>query len=756
MRSWMIGYLLGAWVMIHSPWLLPRHCLPLLFFVVTCVVLYGCRAWAFLGVFCASLMLSWFGHGLLEARLPEVCNRQALSVSGEVVSLPRVTAMPEGRRRQRFEFALHSLTPTNCLGPRRILLTYYGDEEIVPGQRWEFDVSLRRPWGLSNPGSHNMQSWYSLSGIDGVGTVKAASNSKVGEPRDWIRLHHRLRQRIAVKIDEAGLSSPARSILKAVTVADKSGLDYDMWSLLQSYGVNHLLVISGLHIALVAALAHTVGRALGGMLAVLASSASRWRWAECLAFCAAATYVFLAGFSVATQRALLMLACFLLASILQRQSGGFNSLLLAAYLIVTVNPLVMLGSGFWLSFSAVFALLWLTQWSAVGVRARFVVPHLFMTLVMFPLGALWFEGASWVSAPANFLLIPVVGFFIVPLSLIGSVLSLLGLDGPAIMVWKWAAVPIDVLWPLASGLNAREALFAKLSASSLTVALGVFATALIIVPFRGPLRWVCAILLLPLFASRQISGPTPQISFLDVGQGTAIVFSAAERALLYDTGGGNPAGPALSQSVVLPWLRAHGLAALDDLVISHGDWDHSAGAADVMAALSVGQVWQGEQTVDGGRRCRPGVSWQWLGKARFQLLSPAGEQEGNAASCVLLIEAAGYRYLLAGDVGVREERELIRYWGNGLDSDVLLVAHHGSKTSTSQAWLNAVSPSIAIVTAGYASRFGHPHDEVVTRLERSGVTVYETARDGALTVTTDASGELVISGHRWGYKPWWM
>ncbi|MEP5568076.1 MAG: DNA internalization-related competence protein ComEC/Rec2 [Halioglobus sp.] len=752
----MIGYLLGALAMTHSPWLLPSNSLPLLVLLMAGVVLRGPRGPLLLGVLCAAVMLSWCGHNLLKARLPETCNRQAFNVSGEVVSLPRVTSMAEGLIRQRFEFALHSVESRECSGPRKVLLTYYGDEKIVPGQWWEFEVSLRRPWGLSNPGSHNMQSWYSLSGIDGVGTAKSARSRKAGEGESWTRLHHRLRQRLAANIDAVGLSGPAESVLKAVTVADKSGLDYDMWSLLQGYGVNHLLVISGLHIALVAALAHAAGRVFASMLAIVAPSISRWRWAECSALCVAAMYVFLAGFSVATQRALLMLACFLLANMLQRQSAGFNSLLLAAFLIVVVNPLVMLGSGFWLSFTAVFALLWLAQWSTAGARARFVAPHFFMALVMFPLGALWFGGASWVSAPANFLLIPVVGFFIVPLSLMGSMLSLLGLEGASTTVWTWAALPIDLLWPLASGIDDNAAFFATLSASSLSVALSLLAAALIIVPLRRSVRLVCGVMLLPLFLSGPLPASSPQINFLDVGQGTAVVFSVGERVLLYDTGGGNPAGPSLSQSVVLPWLRASGFDTIDDLVISHDDWDHSAGAADVMAALPVGQVWQGEQAVRGGRSCSPGLSWQWRDKARFHILSLAAEQEGNAASCVLLIEAAGYRFLLAGDIGVKEELELIRYWGESLDSDVLLVAHHGSKTSSSQAWLNAVSPSVAIVTAGYASRFGHPHDEVMKRLQRSGAVVHETARDGAITMAPGITGGLLISGHRWGYKPWWM
>ena len=756
MRSWMIGYLLGTLAMTYSPWLLPRECLALLLLLLAWMALRRRLTLIILGVFCAVLVLSWRGHSLLQARLPESCNRHVLKVAGEVASLPRLSFMAGGRQRQRFEFAVHSASTAACAGPRRVLLSFYGDEDIVPGQWWEFEVSLRRPWGLANPGSHNMQSWYSLSGIDAIGTAREARRIRPVQQFSWPRLHHRLRQQLAGQIDAAGLSSPANSVLKAVTIADKSGLDYTMWSLLQRYGINHLLVISGLHIALVAAIAHAAGRFIAGILAALGLSASRWLWAECSALGAASAYVLLAGFSVATQRALFMLACFMLARILQRQSSGFNSLLLAAVLILIVNPLAMLGSGFWLSFTAVFALLWLTQWSSVGIGARFVVPHLFMTLVMFPVGTLWFGGASWVSAPANFLLIPLVGFFIVPLSLLGSTFSLLGFEGIALILWKWAAMPVDLLWPIAYGLDDKVAFFTNIFASSISIGLGVLACGLVILPFKLSGRMVCGVLLLPLLLSRPAPNPEPQLNVLDVGQGTAVVFSAGNFALLYDTGGGSPAGPTMSQSVVLPWLRSRGFSVLDAFIISHNDWDHSAGAADVIAAVPVGQIWQGEKSLHGGRSCKPGLSWQWPGTARFHFLSPAGAQEGNAASCVLLIEASGHRFLLAGDIGVGQEQELIRYWGSSLDSDVLLVGHHGSRTSSSQAWLNRVSPSVAIVTAGYASQFGHPHQEVVSRLQQSGAAVYQTAREGALTLAPGTSGELVISGHRWGYKPWWM
>ncbi|MEH6588157.1 MAG: DNA internalization-related competence protein ComEC/Rec2 [Halioglobus sp.] len=742
--------------MAYTPLLLPRSSVALLSIALLLYVLTR-RPHAFVvAALCAALICSWRGHEALQVRLPESCNRQALTVMGEVASLPRVSVLAEDRQRQRFEFTVRSLAPAACFGPSRILLSYYGNEKVLPGQTWRFDVLLRRPWGLANPGSFNMQSWYARSGIDAIGAVRAGEFVGRDTQASMTTSHHRLRQRLSTTIDAAGLSVSATAVLKALTVADKSGLNYRMWSLLQYYGINHLLVVSGLHIALVSGLAFLAGRALVAALALLRLPAAKWPWAECTSLAMAIIYAAMAGFSVATMRALIMLACFLLAQLLHRRSGGFNSLLLAAFVLLLINPLALLGSGFWLSFSAVAALLWLNQWRQPGLLARVLVPHFFMALVMVPLGTLWFGGASWISAPVNLLMIPLVGLFIVPLSLMGAVFSLLGAGRLALALWELAAWPVDVLWPLASVVAERGGLFATIPSTGLGIALGLLGVMLIVLPLKLPARGACGVLLLPLFVARPDPALEPQLNVLDVGQGTAVVFTMAERALLYDTGGGNPAGPNMAQSVVLPWLRFRGISSLEVMVISHNDQDHSAGATNILAALPVATMWQGELSHPAARRCIAGMSWQWPGLATFQFLGPAGEQEGNDASCVLMIEAQGLRFLLAGDIGVAQERELIRYWGGNLNSDVLLVGHHGSGTSSSQAWLNHVSPSIAVIAAGYASRFGHPHDDVMTRLLASGAGIHQTALEGALTLAQASEGALDITGHREGYQPWWM
>ena len=665
--------------------------------------------------------------------------------------------MGEGRHRQRFEFRVEELSADHCGLPRRVLLSYYGDSQPLPGERWSFAGKLRRPWGLSNEGSFNMQAWYALSGIDAVGSVGAgAGTRRLAAAEVTEALHHRLRLQVSQAIATAQLSPPASAILSALTVADKSGLDHAMWSLFQWYGINHLLVISGLHVAMLAGLAFYLGGAFAALGAGLGWRCANWPWRELLALLVAMAYTALAGFSVATVRALVMLACFLGARLLQRGNSAFNSLLLAAVVLAVINPLVFVGAGFWLSFGAVLILLWLARWQK---RRRFVQvlsAQMLMGMAMIPIGAWWFGGSSWVAPLANWLMIPLVGIYVVPMALTGASLELLQANQLAMLCWRLASVPLDVLYPVAQSLGKTAPLYLPLNTGLGTALLALSGVLLSVLPLPPRWRLVCMTAVLPLLLVSPSRPLQPQLHVLDVGQGTAVVYQAGVHTLLYDTGGGRPGGPNLAQTVVIPWLRYQGVGGLQDVVISHNDLDHSAGLDDVQAALPVANLWLGEWIGPPALPCRTGLSWRWPDGSSFRFLGPIGSEEGNDASCVLQISTGDIRILLPGDIGEAQERQLVRYWGQSLRSEVLLVAHHGSNTSTYQAWLNHVQPEVALLTAGYASRFGHPHPQVLARLHGAGARVLQTAQEGALSLHFGPGGVVSLTANRWGYQTWWM
>jgi competence protein ComEC len=568
---------------------------------------------------------------------------------------------------------------------------------------------------------------------------------------------NRWRYAISRAIEHAVPDRRASAVLRAVSVADKSGIDPGLWTFFQRLGINHLLVISGLHVGMVAGLGFILGRGLASCLRV-AGCSGRYA-AEAVAIAMALIYTGLAGFSVATQRALFMLLCFMLASMFSRDARGPDKLLIAAVLVIMVNPLSPLGSGFWLSFSAVAALLWLAHWyRARNGTAAVLSAHIYMGLLMLPIGGFWFGGGSWLSAPANLLMVPLVGLCVVPLSLAGVALFALEIPGSAAL-WQLAAVLPGWLMEAAPGALGDRGLL-SVQASLGSALLAALALGFWVVPGSTRRKLLLGICWLPLVCPLRNSTQTPVLDVLDVGQGTAVLFRAGGRSLLYDTGGGNPAGANLAQSVVIPFLRSQGVERIDSMVVSHGDLDHSAGLATIMAEIPVAALWLGggQPAIPGGRPCRAGVAWRWGENATFQFLSPASVEglSDNDASCVLSIEVGQKRLLLAGDVEEPQERQLVSYWQRALASDFLLVAHHGSKTSTSQSWLNRVAPQVAVINNAYGNHFGHPAPAVMERLQGQGIRVFHTAQSGALELSLGEPGQWRVTGQRQGIKPWWM
>ena len=765
MQSWMIGVVLGIVPVGLWPYLPEWPLSPLLCGIGVLLLLRRTRfARLCCGAALGCALAVSHGEALLRSRLAEDCVKVPVTLAGVVSSLPRSSRMPDHTLRQRFEFSVEDIKPAGCLGPERLLLSYYGPDKVIPGEHWQFEGRLKKPWGLANPGSFNLQAWFAQSGIDGVGSVDAARAQRHRGRQTPGTAHHRLRLSISERIAGLDMDRDVLAILRAITVADKSGIDARLWTLLQQYGINHLLVISGLHVGLVAG----AGYLLGGIVvrififrgAVGASLPGGF------ALVLACSYAALAGFSLATQRAICMLACFIIADLTGRSSGSANNLLLAAVAVLVLNPLAALGSGFWLSFGAVAALLWLSQWQRrAGICRRLLGTHVFMALMMLPMGAWWFGGSSLVGAMANLLMIPLIGFVVVPLALLAVVCFLLGWPFDSDL-WHLAAWPLQQLLPMAYELASagQHSLYQYLSPSLPGVLLGLLAALLLVIPGGVRLKLLAVImalpLLLPVNTGHERATQSTRVTVLDVGQGTAVVIRAGNRTLLYDTGGGDPAGVNMATSVVLPYLRRQGAAVLDTFVVSHPDADHSAGTASILGAMAVGRFRYGSAIprVSGGQACVAGEAWRWPGGQTFQFLSPAQEKthSSNDASCVLQVEIGPYRLLLPGDIESDRERLLVRYWGEGLRSDWLLAAHHGSQTSSTRTLLKTVRPATVVLSSGYANRFGHPHPLVLERLQQDDMQVLSTVASGALEFDFAPGRAVVVRAHRQEKRRFWM
>ena len=766
MQSWMIGMVSGTVFVGWWPFL-PSSVLCVLFAAIALVILRWrtVAARVTCGLACGCFLGLAHGTVLLQHRLVDACVGVPLVVTGTVSSLPTESRMLNDGLRQRFEFSVRDISPSRCVGPSKLILSYYGDYKIRPADEWQFEVKLRKPWGLANPGSFNMQAWLAQRGVGGVGSIRKSSETRQ-EPQiaGLFVKHHRLRQAISERMGRLDLNPEVIGILRAITVADKSGIDHQLWFLFQQFGINHLLVISGLHIGMIAG----VGYLLGGIVQRLFFTTGFLSGClpGALALLLASLYSALAGFSLPTQRALCMLSCFVIAALAARRSGASRNLLMAATVVLALNPLAAVGSGFWLSFGAVAALLWLAKWQqGMGAIPRLFHTHGFMSLVMLPLGALFFGGGSLVAMLANLLMIPLIGVVVVPLALMALVTFLCGWPLESIL-WQLAGWPLEQILPWAKGLSSMSGtwLYFPLTANLLQVLAGIVAVSLLILPGKGLLKLLVPILALPLLLPPSTPSKPPsldtRVTVLDVGQGTAVVVSSGDRVLVYDTGGGNPDGMNMGSMVILPFLQLQGVNALDTLVISHPDLDHSAGAKDVLAALPVDRLrFGGDGFQYGrGRPCIAGESWRWPGGQVFQFLSPAIEttRSSNDSSCVLQIEVGDYRFLLPGDIDNERERTLVRYWGETLSSEWLLAAHHGSKTSSSLAFLKHTRPQAAVISSGYANRFGHPHPSVTQRLQDTDASLYHTAAQGALEFTIVPGKALEISAYREIHRRYWL
>jgi competence protein ComEC len=654
-----------------------------------------------------------------------------------------------------------------CRSPPRVSLTWWSGlgrrdaapvPRVQPGERWTLRVRLRRPHAPVNPGAFDRELRWLQEGIGAVGRVREGRRIDATVPGLALALE---RRRVDIRdalFDAAGAARARQAgVLAALAVGDQAAIDPALWTLFNATGVGHLMSISGLHVTMVGALGGlAVGlawraRALArlGLPGRVPAPVARHVAAVVVAF----GYAGLAGWGVPAQRTCFMLATGVLLLSTGRTASVVAAVGAAAAAIVALDPWAPLSAGFWLSFGAVVAIVWagagrrahdrrLVAATRDAVRTQWAA-----TVALLPAGAWFFSSASVVGPLANAFAIPLIGLVVTPLALAGGVLGLVSTNAAAWLVVP-AAVLLDVL------VAALEALAALPGATvpvptpgPAALAVACAGVALLLAPAGVPRRGLGALALLPL-ATAMPERPSPgelRLTALDVGQGMAAVVQVGERTLVYDT------GPTLGPQVdtggrtIAPWLRSIGVRRVDLLVVSHLDDDHSGGARSLMRAVRVDAL--ASSLPDGhpivaaaplARRCVRGERWSW-GEAEFEWLHPADPPEParrsptNAASCVLRVRHPAGTLLLAGDVEAPQERRLVELFGrDGLAADVLLVPHHGSTTSSTEPFVDAVGPRWAIVQAAYRSRFGHPHPRVVERYLRRGVELLRSDADGAV------------------------
>lgn len=730
--------LVQAWPRLPSVWI----CLPLI--VLALAWAWRCPRWRWLcGLPLGIAWALWCGTQAMQARLPRALEGRDVLVVGSLDGLP-LARTDASRFTLRVESAQLDGRPLALRG----LLTvswYEGAPPLAPCTRWRLLLRLKRPRALLDPGSTDSERSALERGIVATGYVREdEGNRRLPGPRWCV---DGTRAAIARGIAARVHDPHDAALLRAFAVGDTRGLDQQDWAVARANGVSHLIAISGFHVGVAAVFGVWLAWLVYAWWPPAALRLPRPQAQAAAALLFAVVYSALAGFGLPTVRTLLMIAVVALARCSRRGSSGAQSLALAMIAILLADPLAVLAPGFWLSFVGVAFLILCLQAQGRGWRAflhELSAGQLLMTVALLPL-TLWFFGqASLVGALSNLVAVPVVSFVIVPCALFGMLLLLLCPPLAAPVLWLAARI-VHAQWWLFERMATWPGAHWYLPAVQLhALLLAVVGALWMFMPRGVPLRWLGAVLFLPLLLPPR-STPADgafRLWVLDVGQGLAVLVRTHDHLLVYDTGARYPSGFDLGEAVVLPSIHALGLSRVDTLMISHGDNDHAGGAQTVAEAFPQARRLAGEpaRMRVPMQQCAAGQAWQWDG-VRFRVLSPApgGGDRDNDSSCVLLVEGRGGRVLLPGDISSKAEPAVAAAVGAGLPP-VLVVPHHGSKTSSGAAFIAALRPSLALVSAGWRNRFGHPRAEVLARYAEAGVPLFNTAVEGAVEVEFPADG----------------
>ncbi len=719
----------------------------MLVFSATCGYKGGYRCASGVVFFVLGLSWAYWQAGqLLQARITPELEGQTLWVEGKVEGIPTYA-----EDSVRFVFVVqHSrLVETGeavpFSGKVRIGWYQHFPPGMQAGEHWRLLIRAKQPNGALNPGGFDYEKWlFSQRIVASAYVRKATANARLdeGTAHGFSGAVDRARQSILTAIQQEIGTLPQQSLVAALAVAWRNAISPDQWEVLRRTGTSHLVAISGLHIGLVAGAGFLLVAGFWWLCPLLYVYLPV-RIAGAVAGALLATgYALLAGLTLPTQRALAMVLIIMCGLLLRRRIAFTQTLALALLVVLWLDPLAALSAGFWLSFLSVLMIFLLSQRS-LRRRSRWLVIsiQLGLSLGMIPLTASFFGSVALMSAPANLLAVPVVSLMVVPLVLLGVVLLPLNqwLAGECWQLAEWVLqLLFAVLTYLAEPAGAALQL-AQLPLFGVLLALCGFL--LLMMPSGLPGRWLGLLLLLPVFywqPARPVEGAF-RLTMLDVGQGLAVAVTTRQHVLIYD------AGPRFNERfdagrmVVLPWLYAQGYQRLDTLMVSHADNDHSGGAAALLEVMPVQRLLSGAETLfvdHAAERCLAGQQWEWNGVS-FHVLHPSlayADPKRNNGSCVLRVDNGQHSVLLSGDIERPAEYLLSQRLRTTLQADVLLVPHHGSKSSSSPAFLKQVAPELALVSAGYRNRFHHPHPSVRQRYSDWGIELLSTVDSGAIQI----------------------
>ncbi|MFQ3250767.1 MAG: competence protein ComEC [Glaciecola sp.] len=673
-----------------------------------------------------------------------------------------------------FILQLNKIGTTKLIHSPKIRLSWFEPSLILKqGDTLKLLVNIKRPHAIGNEHGFNRQKWLASLNIVGVGNVKTSpSNLR-------LEANTNLRQRLSDQLLKYATQVELPNIrwILALSLGERSLFEDDDWKLLQTTGTAHLFAISGLHLGIVSLMFFQLAK-LALFLANTYICQNKQTKIGPLALAVSVPfcifYAYLSGFQIPVNRsliALLFLAILLLYQVHWRASTILLHLIVCFFLLF---PLSILGMSFWFSFGAIFSIcffVWrypVRRHSALNTFKQTVGLQLFLTVLMIPLIALNFGVLSTVSAIVNLIVMPVVSLILIPLCLfvvISMILQIHALNRNLLQLIDWCFEQLILCMKVfASGENASVDVNIVGPAVWLILLLILILLFLPYWPHRK--KVICTLFLVILaqsFAENKQSNGW-MLRVFDVGQGLSVLVKHNNRFLIYDTAQSFRNGSSYAQSVIAPYfenehnysqlnLAEENVPSIDYLINSHMDNDHAGGNSFLFNRYNVSQ-W-----LSPVKGCTTQDSFLW-GQLEVDVLWPTKEVSGddNNHSCVIKISGGSFSVLLTGDIEKEAEKAIINLYANSniLEADILVAPHHGSKTSSTLPFMQAVSPRYVVVSSKYYNQWGFPHPHVEANYKSVNASVFNTAYDGEV-VFEFADGKLSSRTYRQAlWSPWYM
>ena len=728
--SFLIGVSQLLWLpKINIDWLL--IVLPLFVILLFIRNKYKSISFIFIG------MLLGFSYGITQAHFAKTKQLKSiptngLEITGTITSLPVITEM--GNRGNRTKFAL-TIDPEIVLEipVNKLLVSWYNSEKPIEiGQKWAFNLKMKPIHGYKNPGSFDYSKWLFRQGFDATATVKSSrliNNNESFNIKYWI---NQQRAEISFLIDKKFNSQRVKGLIQALSIGDKSKITYEDSQLFQETGTSHLIAISGLHIGLIAFIGILFGRLLFFISAN--EKINRFKYEAVFAISFALFYAMLAGLSIPTLRALVMVVVFSLAYASKNNVSRWTAWAFAMLVVLIYDPFSVLDVGFWFSFSAVAVLMF----TFAGRNNKdcklcvFIKAQIVILIGLMPLMAIIFQKINLLTPVANLLVLPLASFFLIPLMFASFIINLFS-EKMSNFLFNIVEMIANTLFKILDYLQNFNFLTFPIQKINFSILLALFLL-MIILLLPKLFRWkvVALFLLLPLFLDHKnnINNTEFKVNVLDVGQGLSVIIQTKSHVLVYDTGAKYESGFSFATSVVMPYLQNQGIKHIDTLIISHDDNDHAGGANELKA------FYRNMEIIDVKghySNCQMPKTWHW-DEVTFTVLSPfeVDPYLGNNSSCVIKVSSSNGSILLTGDIEEPVEYRLIKNLAEEIVSDLMIVPHHGSKTSSSMGFIDRVNPKIVLNSSGYANQFNHPHPTIKQRYLDKNIEFLDTQNKGMI------------------------